>query len=147
MLAIVIEAISISLISGVVETGYLRSSFKHLGITMLIGVISIVIFFLPSSILVDMYVYPSIAYPGQTVKIKIFGSIDSIPLNNKNGILTITGVDENGNSFLFLNETQTFYNGLIEREVTFSYPGNYTIVFMFSDQGRVVKAIKKVEVK
>ena len=132
-IAIIMQAISIAIIIGITESGRIISSFKHLGITSLVSIIIILIFLLPPSIQINLSIYPTSAYIGQSVTINVEGSIDAKPINNELVTIKILGPT-----------TQTFTAMFINGKATVTYTpqivGNYTVEAVYIYSNREYKA-------
>ena len=138
-IAIIMQAISIAIIIGITESGKIISSFKHLGITSLVSIIIILIFLLPPSIQINLSIYPTSAYIGQSVTINVEGSIDAKAINNELVTIKILGPT-----------TQTFTAMFINGKATVTYTpqivGNYTVEAVYIYSNREYKATSSFRV-
>lgn len=130
-ISIIVEAISVSIISGIAESNRLSASFRYLAFTMFVAVMSIVLFLLPPSVYLELNVYPQSAYVSQQVTISISGSIDGNPINNQ--AVNINILLPNGNTETF---TSIFMNGQATITYTPQISGNYKVTSIYVFQGQ-----------
>ena len=138
-LAIMIEGICIAFVIGVAETGRVSSSFKHLLITSLISLLSVLIFILPQQVSLQLFVFPKTAYVGQQVTIQGYVTIDASP-GTGTVKLTITG-PASVDKLLKLNKGQFRYI------FTPNQPGNYNVEVVYIYNGKKYSAKDKFTVR
>jgi len=122
-LSIIMVGISASIIMGIAESGKLRSSVKHLAINNLIGLLSIVIFVLPSFVSFNLQVFPTTAYVYTPINIQVYGYIDAQPITN--APLTIYVINSAGN-YVYQN-FQILQNGYYSQSIELNSTGTYII--------------------
>jgi len=131
-LSIIMVGISASIIMGIAESGKLRSSVKHLAITNLIGLLSIVIFVLPSFISFNLQVFPTTAYIYTPINIQVYGYIDAQPITNTP--LTIYVINSAG-SYVYQN-FQILQNGYYSQSIELNSTGTYIVEAILNYNGK-----------
>ncbi|MFP3317471.1 MAG: type II secretion system F family protein, partial [Candidatus Nanopusillus sp.] len=122
-LSIIMVGISASIIMGIAESGKIRSSVKHLAINNLIGLLSIVIFVLPSFVSFNLQVFPTTAYVYTPINIQVYGYIDAQPITN--APLTIYVINSAGN-YVYQN-FQILQNGYYSQSIELNSTGTYIV--------------------
>jgi len=127
-ISIIMEAISIAIINGYIESNRISGSFKHLAITSLVAVLVYVIFILPPSVMIDIRL-PIVNYAGNEIDIGIKTSVDMRPIN-ATAKLEIIGP----NTYIsnYLNIT----NGVASFRFVPQTSGDYTIKLTVEYEGR-----------
>ncbi|MGC9079272.1 MAG: type II secretion system F family protein [Nanopusillaceae archaeon] len=141
-ISIIIIAISTSIIMGIAESGKILSSFKHIGITSFIAILSIIIFILPEQVSFTLNVYPNPAYAYSPVNIQIYATKDAIPISNVQIILNITGIDVN---YSYVNN-EILQNGYYSTSLRFTDPGQYLIIAQMDLNGQKYTAEQKLNI-
>ena len=131
-LSIIMVGISASIIIGIAETGKIRSSVKHLAINNLIGLLSIVIFVLPSFVTFNLQVFPTTAYVYTPINIQVYGYIDAQPITN--APLTIYVINSAGN-YVYQN-FQILQNGYYSQSIELNSTGTYIIEAILNYNGK-----------
>jgi len=131
-LSIIMVGISASIIMGIAESGKLRSSVKHLAINNLIGLLSIVIFVLPSFVSFNLQVFPTTAYVYTPINIQVYGYIDAQPITN--APLTIYVINSAGN-YVYQN-FQILQNGYYSQSIELNSTGTYIIEAILNYNGK-----------
>jgi archaellum biogenesis protein FlaJ (TadC family) len=131
-LSIIMVGISASIIMGIAESGKLRSSVKHLAINNLIGLLSIVIFVLPSFVTFNLQVFPTTAYVYTPINIQVYGYIDAQPITN--APLTIYVINSAGN-YVYQN-FQILQNGYYSQSIELNSTGTYIIEAILNYNGK-----------
>ncbi|MFP3167123.1 MAG: type II secretion system F family protein [Candidatus Nanopusillus sp.] len=139
-LSIIFVGISASIIMGIAESGKIRSSVKHLAINNLIGLLSIVIFVLPSFVTFNLQVFPTTAYVYTPINIQVYGYIDAQPITN--APLTIYVINSAGN-YVYQN-FQILQNGYYSQSIELNNTGTYTIEAILNYNGK--KYMQKQEI-
>ena len=140
-LSIIFVGISASIIMGIAESGKIRSSVKHLAINNLIGLLSIVIFVLPSFVSFNLQVFPTNAYVYTPINIQVYGYIDVQPITN--APLTIYVINSAGN-YVYQN-FQILQNGYYSQSIELNSTGTYIIEAILNYNGE--KYIQKENIK
>jgi len=122
-LSIILVGISSSIIMGIAESGKIRSSVKHLAINNLIGLLSIIIFVLPSFVSFNLQVFPTTAYVYTPINIQVYGYIDAQPITN--APLAIYIINSSG-SYVYQN-FQILQNGYYSQSIELNSTGTYII--------------------
>jgi archaellum biogenesis protein FlaJ (TadC family) len=131
-LSIIMVGISASIIMGIAESGKMRSSVKHLAINNLIGLLSIVIFVLPSFVSFNLQVFPTTAYVYTPINIQVYGYIDAQPITN--APLTIYVINSAGN-YVYQN-FQILQNGYYSQSIELNSTGTYIIEAILNYNGK-----------
>ena len=131
-LSIIMVGISASIIMGIAESGKLRSSVKHLAINNLIGLLSIVIFILPSFVSFNLQVFPTNAYVYTPINIQVYGYIDTQPITN--APLTIYVINSAGN-YVYQN-FQILQNGYYSQSIELNSTGTYIVEAILNYNGK-----------
>ncbi|AMD29825.1 hypothetical protein Nps_01915 [Candidatus Nanopusillus acidilobi] len=131
-LSIIMVGISASIIMGIAESGKLRSSVKHLAINNLIGLLSIVIFVLPSFVSFNLQVFPTTAYVYTPINIQVYGYIDAQPITN--APLTIYVINSAGN-YVYQN-FQILQNGYYSQSIELNSTGTYIVEAILNYNGK-----------
>jgi archaellum biogenesis protein FlaJ (TadC family) len=131
-LSIIFVGISASIIMGIAESGKIRSSVKHLAINNLIGLLSIVIFVLPSFVTFNLQVFPTNAYIYTPINIQVYGYIDAQPITNSP--LTIYVINSAGN-YVYQN-FQILQNGYYSQSIELNSTGTYIIEAILNYNGK-----------
>ncbi|MCG2868695.1 MAG: type II secretion system F family protein [Candidatus Nanopusillus sp.] len=131
-LSIIMVGISASIIMGIAESGKLRSSVKHLAINNLIGLLSIVIFVLPSFVSFNLQVFPTTAYVYTPINIQVYGYIDTQPITN--APLTIYVINSAGN-YVYQN-FQILQNGYYSQSIELNSTGTYIVEAILNYNGK-----------
>jgi len=131
-LSIILVGISASIIMGIAESGKLRSSVKHLAINNLIGLLSIVIFILPSIVSFNLQVFPTNAYVYTPINIQVYGYIDAQPITNSP--LTIYVINSAGN-YVYQN-FQILQNGYYSQSIELNSTGTYIVEAILNYNGK-----------
>jgi len=131
-LSIILVGISASIIMGIAESGKIRSSVKHLAINNLIGLLSIVIFILPSIVSFNLQVFPTNAYVYTPINIQVYGYIDAQPITNSP--LTIYVINSAGN-YVYQN-FQILQNGYYSQSIELNSTGTYIIEAILNYNGK-----------
>jgi archaellum biogenesis protein FlaJ (TadC family) len=131
-LSIIMVGISASIIMGIAESGKIRSSVKHLAINNLIGLLSIVIFVLPSFVTFNLQVFPTNAYVYTPINIQVYGYIDAQPITN--APLTIYVINSAGN-YVYQN-FQILQNGYYSQSIKLNRTGTYIIEAILNYNGK-----------
>jgi archaellum biogenesis protein FlaJ (TadC family) len=131
-LSIIMVGISASIIMGIAESGKIRSSVKHLAINNLIGLLSIVIFVLPSFVSFSLQVFPTTAYIYTPINIQVYGYIDAQPITN--APLTIYVINSAGN-YVYQN-FQILQNGYYSQSIELNSTGTYIIEAILNYNGK-----------
>jgi len=131
-LSIIMVGISASIIMGIAESGKIRSSVKHLAINNLIGLLSIVIFVLPSFVSFNLQVFPTTAYVYTPINIQVYGYIDAQPITN--APLTIYVINSAGN-YVYQN-FQILQNGYYSQSIELNSTGTYIIEAILNYNGK-----------
>jgi archaellum biogenesis protein FlaJ (TadC family) len=131
-LSIIMVGISASIIMGIAESGKIRSSVKHLAINNLIGLLSIVIFVLPSFVSFSLQVFPTTAYVYTPINIQVYGYIDAQPITN--APLTIYVINSTGN-YVYQN-FQILQNGYYSQSIELNSTGTYIIEAILNYNGK-----------
>jgi len=130
-LSIIMVGISASIIMGIAETGKIRSSVKHLAINNLIGLLSIVIFVLPSFVSFNLQVFPTTAYVYTPINIQVYGYIDAQPISN--APLTIYVINSAGN-YVYQN-FPILQNGYYSQSIELNSTGTYIVEVILNYNG------------
>jgi archaellum biogenesis protein FlaJ (TadC family) len=131
-LSIILVGISASIIMGIAESGKIRSSVKHLAINNLIGLLSIVIFVLPSIVSFNLQVFPTNAYVYTPINIQVYGYIDAQPITN--APLTIYVINSTG-GYVYQN-FQILQNGYYSQSIELNSTGTYIIEAILNYNGK-----------
>jgi archaellum biogenesis protein FlaJ (TadC family) len=131
-LSIIMVGISASIIMGIAESGKIRSSVKHLAINNLIGLLSIVIFVLPSFISFNLQVFPTTAYVYTPINIQVNGYINAQPITN--APLTIYVINSAG-SYVYQN-FQILQNGYYSQSIELNSTGTYIVEAILNYNGK-----------
>jgi archaellum biogenesis protein FlaJ (TadC family) len=131
-LSIIFVGISASIIMGIAESGKIKSSVKHLAINNLIGLLSIVIFVLPSFVTFNLQVFPTTAYVYTPINIQVYGYIDAQPITN--APLTIYVINSTGN-YVYQN-FQILQNGYYSQSIELNSTGTYIIEAILNYNGK-----------
>jgi archaellum biogenesis protein FlaJ (TadC family) len=131
-LSIILVGISASIIMGIAESGKIRSSVKHLAINNLIGLLSIVIFVLPSFVSFNLQVFPTNAYVYTPINIQAYGYIDAQPITN--APLAIYVINSTG-SYVYQN-FQILQNGYYSQSIELNSTGTYIIEAILNYNGK-----------
>jgi archaellum biogenesis protein FlaJ (TadC family) len=131
-LSIIMVGISASIIMGIAESGKLRSSVKHLAINNLIGLLSIVIFVLPSFVSFNLQVFPTTAYVYTPINIQVYGYIDAQPITNVP--LTIYVINSAGN-YVYQN-FQILQNGYYSQSIELNSTDTYIVEAILNYNGK-----------
>jgi len=131
-LSIIMVGISASIIMGIAESGKIRSSVKHLAINNLIGLLSIVIFVLPSFVSFNLQVFPTTAYVYTPINIQVYGYIDAQPITN--APLTIYVINSAGN-YVYQN-FQILQNGYYSQSIELNSTGTYIVEAILNYNGK-----------
>ncbi|BBL45594.1 archaeal flagellar protein FlaJ [Nanobdella aerobiophila] len=132
-LSIILVGISVSITSGIAESGKFSTSMKHLAINVFIGLLAVIIFILPTKVNFTLDIYPTNAYIYNPITIQIYGSANSNPLNNVPVTLSIVGINTNYQS------TQVFIlnNGFYSYSTEFNQSGEYLVDAKMRYQGKL----------
>jgi len=130
-LSIIMVGISASIIMGIAESGKIRSSVKHLAINNLIGLLSIVIFVLPSFVSFNLQVFPTNAYIYTPINIQVYGYIDAQPITN--APLAIYVINSTG-GYVYQN-FQILQNGYYSQSIELNSTGTYIIEAILNYNG------------
>jgi len=130
-LSIILVGISASIIMGIAESGKIRSSVKHLAVNNLIGLLSIVIFILPSFVSFNLQVFPTNAYVYTPINIQVYGYIDAQPITN--APLAIYVINSAGD-YVYQN-FQILQNGYYSQSIELNSTGTYIIEAILNYNG------------
>jgi len=137
--SIIMEAISIAIINGYIESNKISGSFKHLAITSFVAILVYVIFILPPSVMIDLTL-PIINYAGNEMDIGIKVSVDMRPIN-ATAKLEIIGPS----TYIpvYLNIT----DGIASFRFVPQNPGDYTIKVTVEYGGKKYTESRKITVQ
>jgi len=131
-LSIILVGISSSIVMGIAESGKIRSSVKHLAINNLIGLLSIIIFVLPSFVSFNLQVFPTNAYIYTPINIQVYGYIDAQPITN--APLAIYVINSTGD-YVYQN-FQILQNGYYSQSIILNNTGTYIIEAILDYNGK-----------
>lgn len=138
MIAIIMEALSIGIINGYIESNKFSASFKHFVITLSIAIFSIVFFILPPLVTIDITV-PVFNTVNNVVEVKIKAYADMKPLENTYINININGpISFTDRVFMYFGETVYHFIP--------NAPGTYEITVSVNYLGRTYRESRRINV-
>ncbi|MEM4772750.1 MAG: type II secretion system F family protein, partial [Nanoarchaeales archaeon] len=137
-IAIIMEALSIGIINGYIESNRISSSFKHIAITLSIAIISIVLFILPPLVNIEINI-PAFNTINDLIEIKIKIYVDMKPLENNYANINIIGPESiYDRIYVYFGEASYIFVPKI--------PGTYEITVSINYMGNNYKESRKITV-